>query len=121
MKELAVAPDSIPSEDINYSGYDWQRNHEIAVGEDGIGVLYDYDVSEGMYYVKEIDTPMKNDGDNVWITDKDGKKWNGDYLNEWILPEDGQKLHLKGTVKAHGEYKDEKQTELLRVKVEPLS
>ena len=63
----------------------------------------------------------------IWKTQKglgwykDGKKWNGDYLNEWILPEDGQKLHLKGTVKAHGEYKDEKQTELLRVKVEPLS
>lgn len=51
---------------------------------------------------------------------KDGKKWVGDYLNEWILPEAGQKLHLKGTIKAHGEYKDEKQTELLRVKVEPL-
>lgn len=51
---------------------------------------------------------------------KDGKQWVGDYLNEWILPEAGQKLHLKGTIKAHGEYKDEKQTELLRVKVEPL-
>jgi hypothetical protein len=34
-----------------------------------------------------------------------------------ICMEYGENVEIKGTIKAHGEYKDEKQTELTRCKV----
>lgn len=50
----------------------------------------------------------------VWKTSKALGEWKGD---EWYVYEQGEKLKIKGTVKEHSEYKDEKQTSLLRVKV----
>ena len=40
--------------------------------------------------------------------------WEGE---EWIEFEEGKEIHLKGTIKEHKEYKDEKQTVLTRCKV----
>lgn len=37
---------------------------------------------------------------------------------QWIAFEEGQQIHLKGTIKDHSEYKDEKQTVLTRCKVQ---
>lgn len=40
-----------------------------------------------------------------------------DENNEWIQFEEGKQVHLKGTIKDHSEYKDEKQTVLTRCRV----
>lgn len=56
----------------------------------------------------------KTQGSVGWWTG--GKKWEGAY----VRCEAGDKIRIKATIKAHNEYKDEKQTELLRVKAEPL-
>lgn len=52
----------------------------------------------------------------VWKTGKSLGTWldNGD----WLHYEDGDTVTLKGTIKEHKEYKDEKQTVLTRCKVE---
>lgn len=51
----------------------------------------------------------------VWKTTSNLGKWNDD--GEWIHPDEGQQVQLKGTVKNHTEYQDEKQTELTRCRV----
>lgn len=43
-----------------------------------------------------------------------------DENDEWIRFEEGKQVHLKGTIKAHSEYKDEKQTILTRCKVKEV-
>lgn len=52
----------------------------------------------------------------VWKTSNPLGKWldNGD----WLHYESGDRVMLKGTIKAHEEYKEEKQTVLTRAKVE---
>ena len=75
VKDYAVSPNAVESSSINYSGYYSYRNHEVAVGRGGIGVLYDYDARPGMYYVTEDSAAMSGNGANVIITDTDGKKW----------------------------------------------
>lgn len=52
----------------------------------------------------------------VWKTSKSLGTWldNGD----WLHYEEGDTVTLKGTIKEHSEYKDEKQTVLTRCKVE---
>ena len=50
----------------------------------------------------------------VWKTSKGIYTANGDYT--YNVAEKGDKVRIKGTVKNHSEYKDEKQTELTRCK-----
>lgn len=56
-------------------------------------------------------------GDNsiVWKTTSALGWWND--KNEWETLEEGQEVTIKGTVKEHSTYKDEKQTVLTRCKV----
>lgn len=51
----------------------------------------------------------------VWKTTANIGNWNE--KGDWEMYEEGQKVHLKGTIKAHTEYKDEKQTEMTRCKI----
>lgn len=65
---------------------------------------------------------FKDDHDNklVWKTSK-SLQWCKDINARplvWASPEAGDRVTLKGTIKAHDEYKDEKQTILTRCKVE---
>ena len=38
---------------VNYSGYTELHSKDISVGTDGLGLVYDYDVTPGMYYIQE--------------------------------------------------------------------
>lgn len=59
---------------------------------------------------------FKVDGNTfIWKTSKALGWWNNN--DEWETPEEGTQVHLKGTIKEHSEYKDEKQTVLTRCKV----
>lgn len=54
----------------------------------------------------------------VWKTTK-GIGWLEDPKKDiWIVPETGDRLMVKGTIKEHKEYEDEKQTVLTRCKIE---
>lgn len=54
----------------------------------------------------------------TWRTQKD-LHWVVDEERDiWATPEKGDKLHVKGTIKEHHEYKGEKQTALTRCKVD---
>lgn len=53
---------------------------------------------------------VEGDKNNYYMTD-------GDKFIAWCSPDKGDTLTVKGTVKAHSEYKDEKQTVLTRCKV----
>lgn len=65
---------------------------------------------------KYIHTFKDSDGNVlVWKTTASLGRWNDN--DEWEGFEEGQKVNLKGTIKAHSEYKDEKQTELTRCRI----
>lgn len=51
----------------------------------------------------------------VWKTTATLGRWND--KDEWESYEEGQEVHLKGTIKEHNEYKDEKQTVLTRCRI----
>lgn len=51
----------------------------------------------------------------VWKTTATLGRWND--KDEWEGYEEGQEVHLKGTIKEHNEYKDEKQTVLTRCRI----
>lgn len=52
----------------------------------------------------------------TWHTEKSLAKKIGD--DEWVYPEQGDSITLKGTINGHSEYKGEKQTVLTRCKIE---
>ena len=131
---LAIYPNSVQSSDINYSGYSWFRDHSIVVGQDGIGVLYDYDVRKGMYYISEESGPFTNNGANAVITDIDGTKWKyketrveTEYV--WRQEGDTNKRHAangySGVPEILGEYENGLKNEFLEFYVhniyEPVS
>ena len=51
----------------------------------------------------------------VWKTTATLGRWND--KDEWESYEEGQEVHLKGTIKEHNEYNDEKQTVLTRCRI----
>jgi hypothetical protein len=53
----------------------------------------------------------------VWKTSKAIGKYTDEKLTNWECPEKGQKVKVKGTIKEHKEYAEEKQTVLTRCKV----
>ena len=68
VKDLAIgAPESEP---IDYSDYLLQHTKQISVGTDGMGIVYDYDVTPGLYYVKEDPSSIP-----ATITDLSGNNW----------------------------------------------
>ena len=54
----------------------------------------------------------------VWKTSNSVGRWVGDADEQyWETFQEGETVHLRGTIKAHDEYKDEKQTILTRCKL----
>ena len=64
--------DDYNGDDPSYDNYTHLHDKTVTVGDGGMGIVYDYDVSAGMIYVEE-DT----DEENLWrlITDVNGKEW----------------------------------------------
>ena len=64
--------DAYNDDDPSYDNYTHLHDKTVTVGDGGMGIVYDYDVSAGMIYVEE-DT----DEENLWrlITDINGKEW----------------------------------------------
>lgn len=59
----------------------------------------------------------ENDNLIVWKTTKAIGKYTDDEMTNWEYPEKGEKVIIKGTIKEHKEYAEEKQTVLTRCKV----
>ena len=55
---------------VNYADYTNLHSKNIKVGVDGIGLVYDYDVTPGMYYIREDPNSVRDD-----IVDTDGNYW----------------------------------------------
>ena len=55
---------------VNYGDYVNLHSKNIKVGVDGIGLVYDYDVTQGMYYIREDPNSVRDD-----IVDTDGNHW----------------------------------------------
>ena len=70
----------------NYSGYTLQHEKTISVGSEGLGLVYDYDVQPGRYFVKEDPESIIDE-----ITDTSGKTW--EYKNTYILTEYAWRNH----------------------------
>ena len=65
-----TAPTAWPGETeatVDYSGYTSNDNRTVTVGSSGIGLAYDYDVVDGLTYIKEVEADVPDT-----ITDKDG-------------------------------------------------
>lgn len=76
--EMGIDPDQPLTEDQLESlraSYTPLRTEDVVVGQDGIGMFYDYDVDEGMFLVRENKDPMQEGGANQVITDVDGRTW----------------------------------------------
>ena len=70
-------PNSVVGLDIDeytraadYEGYVNLHSKNIKVGPDGMGLVYDYDVTPGMFYIRENQDSIPNE-----ITDTDGETW----------------------------------------------
>ena len=96
------------SETPDYNGYVLQHDKSVTVGSDGLGLVYDYDVNPGLYYIKEDPTSIVDQ-----ITDTSGKTW--DYKNTYILTEyawrnhgNDDYMHVSDTFTKNksGDYKD---------------
>ena len=70
----------------------------------GMTTMYIHNLSD-----KDGNTFTWKTANSISIKDKDS--------NEWIVPEKGDIVTLKGTIKEHSEYKEEKQTVLTRCKI----
>lgn len=88
----------------------------------GKGSYMDYAFN---YYGTEITIYSMQDAEGnvlVWKTSSvlsiEKKLPDGD--SEWYSPKKGDKFRITGTIKKHGTYKDEPQTELSRVKVKEI-
>lgn len=78
VKDLNIG--SFSSDEAYAEGYSFLRDKIIQVGNDGFGLVYDYDVTPALYYIEE-------DPDSVTesITDTTGKQW--DYKQTYIWTE----------------------------------
>ncbi|MBP3896512.1 MAG: hypothetical protein J6D57_01570, partial [Mogibacterium sp.] len=74
------------TETPDYSGYVEQHSKSLTVGDDGMGNIYDYDVTPGMYYISEDPTSIKDK-----ITDTSGQEW--DYKETYFLTEYAWRNH----------------------------
>lgn len=67
----------------NYGMYTQLHDKEVIVGTDGIGLVFDYAIKPGMYYIEE--TIADSDDVPVQIIDQDGKYWQ--YVDTYIETE----------------------------------
>lgn len=74
------------TETPDYSEYSRQHGRDLVVGNDGLGITYDYDVTPGLYYVKENPESIPDK-----ITDTAGKEWT--YRQTYILTEYAWRNH----------------------------
>lgn len=71
----------------DYSGFiDQHDNKEIFIGQDGLGMTYEYDVQPGLYYIAEDPDSIEDT-----ITDTSGKEWN--YKETYFLTEYAWRNH----------------------------
>ncbi len=65
------------TESVDYSGYSTNDTRNVTVGTSGIGLAYDYDVTDGLTYIEEIEEDIPET-----ITDKDGniREYMGTYI-----------------------------------------
>ena len=79
VKDLNVGEYERPAD---YTGYSPLHTKDVVVGNDGIGLVYDYAVTDGMYYISE-----RHDQESLpeTIVDTDGKTWT--YKNTYIETE----------------------------------
>ncbi len=90
----------------SYQDYINLHSKELKVGEDGMGLIYEYDVTPGMYYIREDPSSIRDE-----LEDTDGNEWH--YVETRILTEspwrddaanDG-KMHVSDTyTKSSGSY-----------------
>ncbi len=66
---IGMGIDGMPI-NVNYGDYVNLHSKNIKVGVDGIGLVYDYDVTPGMYYIREDPNSVRDD-----IVDTDGNYW----------------------------------------------
>ena len=64
------------------SGYTKQHVKKVTVGEDGMGIVYDYDMSDSLVYIEEDKSPTYLPAQ---ITDNQGRIWN--YSHTYIETE----------------------------------
>ena len=75
---------------IDYSGYSTNDSRTVTVGSSGMGLAYDYDVVDGMTYIKETGAVPQT------ITDADGvtRKYDRTYITtEYVWRDDNGKTH----------------------------
>ena len=94
VKDYAVEETADPVKDGKTNEYEWFRNHEIVIGKDGMGTLYDFEVQGGMYYITEDSNSVPET-----ITDADGLTWmyEGTRIDtEYVKRDSGDdgKLHI---------------------------
>ena len=84
VKDLNIG--SAATDPLNYDGYALQHTKSVNIGDDGLGLIYDYDVTPGMYYISE-------DPDSIarQITDTSGREW--EYKETYILTEYAWRNH----------------------------
>ena len=104
-------PDSVNGLDVNeytlpadYQGYSKLHDKDVKVSNDGMGVVYDYDVTPGMYYVREDkesvpDTVKDNKGETWYYA---GTRIETEYV--WRdQPDFDGGLHISNTYTKDGE------------------
>lgn len=86
-KSDTISPDDLkeinigaPGDIIDYEPYQELHSKAISIGKEGIGLIYDYDVSPGVYYISEDPSSIEN-----IITDTSGKEW--DYKETYFYTE----------------------------------
>ena len=95
------------SDTVDYSGYKLLHSKDVSVGTSGTGLVYDYAVSPGMYYIAE-DKDQITDS----FTDTDGNVWNyketyitTEYVNRGDSYSGSHQLHYSDTyTKDNGSY-----------------
>lgn len=80
----------------NYSGYSKLHSKDVIVGTDGMGLVFDYAVTDGMYYITEHhdDESLPNE-----IVDQDGQVWTYD----------STEMHTEYVRRGDGHYDDKTQ------------
>ena len=82
VRDINVDEYKTPVDDGIYEGYSPLHDKKITVGEQGMALVYDYNVTEGMYYIVE-----KSDNENLpkTITDTNDNEWK--YVKTYIETE----------------------------------
>ncbi|MBR2746881.1 MAG: hypothetical protein IKD95_00770, partial [Bacteroidales bacterium] len=97
--------DAYDGSDPSYADYTHLHDKHVSVGDGGMGIVYDYDMADGMIYVEE---DRSDDSFYEPITDINGKEWyyQGTYLEtEYVWRGDGieNRRHVSRTFTSEDE------------------